>query len=62
MALLDLVVAEWLREGVSEVTAGGLGGEGHERLFVLAAELGIGFLLREADGAETPAGAGWGPT
>ena len=35
------------------MTAGGLGGEGHKRLFVLAAELGIGFLLREADGAQT---------
>ena len=38
--------------GISD-HAGGLGGEGHERLFVLAAELGIGLLLREADGAET---------
>ena len=55
VALLGIVVAEWLREGVSEMTAGGLGGEGHKRLFVLAAELGIGFLLREADGAQTVA-------
>ena len=48
VALLDLVVAEWLREGVSEMTAGGLGGEGHKRLFVLAAELGSGsFFARQ---------------
>ena len=33
--------------------AGGLGGEGDERLFVFAAELGIGLRLREADGAQT---------